>query len=247
MSKSHSSQKGQHMKNQSPYDVTAASSDHSSNLDSNQSTQSISSGDSEMAAANDRDQHGDSSAKEGAARDFGQPVDLQDGQSTGTRDQSHGSQSSQSAQRNGASKASASERKDSEGGIMAKAASLLDAQAVKKNLNLVKSKAQDLMASGKEQVSDRLSSVSDDVKLRGMMVDESIKANPYPYAIGAIGLGFILARAFSGKAKGDLDVLVSTVNKLNFATIAGMLGIKTDASVSTEQPNYNSDQARKIG
>jgi len=235
MSKAHN-QKGQNSKNQNQSDSMSQGSEDrsSSNLDSNQSNQSMSSGmDDTSTLSLGRDEEGaTASDTEGStANDFGQPQDLQDGQSY-----SHLSGSDSSSQSSG----------DSQSGIMAKAASLIDTQAVKKNLNLVKTKAQDLMASSKEQMSNRMGSISDDVKLRGMMVDDSVKANPYAYALGAVGLGFILGRAFSGKGKGDLDMLVSTVNKLNLSTLTTMLGMKGEAETG-EQPNYNSDQARKIG
>jgi hypothetical protein len=81
-----------------------------------------------------------------------------------------------------------------------------------------------------------------------MLADQSIKTNPYAYALGAVGIGFIIGRAFSGKGRGDLDVLMSTVNKINLGTITGLLGLKSDTdSTARKQPNYNSDQARKIG
>lgn len=150
------------------------------------------------------------------------------------------------AQQAGQGRAESSEESDSS--LMSRAASLLDTQAVKKNLNLVKDKASDFVSSSKEQLGTKFSTLSDDVKLRGMLADQSIKTNPYAYALGAVGIGFILGRAFSGKGKADLDVLVSTVNKINFATIAGIFGAKAGNETSDKaDASYNEEQARKIG
>lgn len=178
---------------------------------------------------------------EGGAQQAGQTRDKFDGESL-ENNSSAKNRSKSSDQYD--STASSSE---SEGSLMSRAASLLDTQAVKKNLNLVKDKANDFVSSSKEQLGTKFSTLSDDVKLRGMLADQSIKTNPYAYALGAVGIGFILGRAFSGKGKADLDVLVSTVNKINFSTLAGMFGVKASETADKADASYNEEQARKIG
>lgn len=227
MGKAHSNQKGPIMKNQNPFDAnTQDSGAGRNNLDVNQSARSMSGGSDDNFEGEAREVDPISAMdNEGGAM---QPVEAHDVE---------GENLSQSSGRDDSA---------SEGGLASKAASLMDGRAVKKNLNLVKHKAQDFMASSKEQISGRFNSLSDDVKQRGLRADQSIKSNPYAYALGAVGIGFILGRAFSGKGKGDLDTLVSTVNKLNLKTLTGLFGAKS-ASEATEQPDYNEDQARKIG
>ncbi|MBC7658494.1 MAG: hypothetical protein H7249_02170 [Chitinophagaceae bacterium] len=224
MPKAHSNQKGDHMKNKhSSNEVSHSGND---NLDTNQSAQS-------MSAGSD-----DSIPNTGVNQDSSS-LDPQGSESQSNQESSESRDSSTSMK---------SESDTDATGLVSRAASVLDTQSVKKNLNLVKQKAQDLMSSGKEQVSDKFNSLTDDVKLRGMMVDDSIKANPYAYALGAVGIGFILGRAFSGKGKSDIDALVSTVNKINFGTLAGMFGAKVGSEGQSESSEgYNKDQARKIG
>lgn len=230
MSKAQANQKGHNMKNKNPSDATTDDTlSGSDNLDTNQSAQSLhnSNYNRVQGSAHDVDA-GTAMDNEGGAAQPGQEARRVEGES----------QSESSGEYDSAG----------EGSLMSKAASLLDSQAMKKNLNLVKDKASDFISSSKEQLGERFNSLSDDVKLRGMLADQSIKTNPYAYALGAVGIGFILGRAFSGKGRGDLDALVSTVNKINLGTITGLLGLKSDTdSVAKKEPNYNSEQARKIG
>ena len=235
MSKAHSNQKGHNMKNKNPSDATTdVRTSGNENLDSNQSAQSMNAG----------NVSGSENSVEGSAHDV-DPVNAMD-------NEGGASQPGQARDVEGESRTRSSGEYDSagEGTLMSKAASLLDSQAVKKNLNLVKHKASDFISTSKEQLGDRFNTLSDDVKLRGMLADQSIKTNPYAYALGAVGIGFILGRAFSGKGRGDLDALMTTVNKINLGTITGLLGLKSDTDTdkaTRTQPNYNSDQARKIG
>ncbi len=110
-------------------------------------------------------------------------------------------------------------------------------------LNLVKQKAQDYWAKNSDQLTERYTKISDDVKLRGMMANDHIKNNTYAYAVGAVGLGFILGRAFSGKGKSDLDAVFGLVNKINFTKVAELFGYKAD---EVESPG-SEEQRRKIG
>ncbi len=137
----------------------------------------------------------------------------------------------------------------------AKVTNNLDMQSVKKNLNLVKNKAQNILQSSKEQISQKYETISDDVKLRGMLVDDKIKANPYVYALGAAGIGFIVGRALSGKGKKDLDYLMTTVNQIHFSSFARLLGVKVSEEIMSEtkskeemkKEGYSENQARRIG
>jgi ElaB/YqjD/DUF883 family membrane-anchored ribosome-binding protein len=219
-----------------------ASTQGENNLDSNQSAKSMSNAgtaNSVEGSAHDVDPV-NAMDNEGGASQPGQERDSVDGESLAT-DGSAKNRTQSSGEYDSADSSS-----ESEGSLMSRAASLLDSQAVKKNLNLVKDKANDFVSSSKEQLGSKFSTLSDDVKLRGMLTDEKIKTNPYAYALGAVGIGFILGRAFSGKGKADLDVLVSTVNKMNFSTLAGMFGVKASTDAQAEG-TYNEDQARKIG
>ncbi|RYZ47359.1 MAG: hypothetical protein EOP07_27045, partial [Proteobacteria bacterium] len=83
---------------------------------------------------------------EGGAQQAGQTRDEFDGESL-ENNSSAKNRSKSSDQYD--SSASSSE---SEGSLMSRAASLLDTQAVKKNLNLVKDKANDFVSSSKEQL-----------------------------------------------------------------------------------------------
>lgn len=230
MSKSQSNQKDHNMKSKNPSDATTDnSSGGNDSLDSNQSAQSMHNSNFNRVQGSTHDvDAGSAMDNEGGAAKPGQEARSVEGENL--------------------SESSGEYDSASESSLMAKAASLLDTQAVKKNLNLVKDKASDFLSSSKEQLGDRLNTLSDDVKLRGMLADQSIKTNPYAYALGAVGIGFIIGRAFSGKGRSDLDALVSTVNKINLGTLTGLLGMKSDTdSAPKKQAIYNSDQARKIG
>lgn len=241
MSKSQS--KGQNMKSRNPSDSSTNVESGNDTLDANQSAQAMSAGEDDTSF--NQGKSGDAVSavdEEGSKKSFGEPETLESG-STSTSVPS-GSLSSKVS--------------EEAGNLLSKASSAmegLDTQAVKKNLNLVKHKAQDLLSSSREQLSSKYATLSDDVKLRGMMVDDKVKASPYAYALGAAGIGFILGRALSGKGKQDLDFLMSTVNKLNLTTLAGMVGMKVednasagaDEATTKAKTGYNEKQARKIG
>lgn len=238
MSKSQS--KGQNMKSRNPSD---SSTQGDETLDANQSAQAMSAGEDDTSLNQGKSGEAVSAVdEEGSKRSFGEPETLESGStSTSVPSGSISSKVSEEAS-NLFSKASS-------------ALEGLDSQSVKKNLNLVKHKAQDLLSTGREQLSSKYATLSDDVKLRGMIVDDKVKASPYAYALGAAGIGFILGRALSGKGKQDLDFLMSTVNKLNLSSLAGMVGMKVEdaASDATNEAEtkakvgYNEKQARKIG
>jgi ElaB/YqjD/DUF883 family membrane-anchored ribosome-binding protein len=232
MSKAQS--KGQNMKGRNPSDSSSALDHTDDNLDSNQSAQSMSAGDDASIAGEETtaaDSSSGSMNEESSTGSFGEPKDLE------------GSSSRQTS-------SSSSDQGDDKS-LLSKAASVLDAQAVKKNLNIVKDKASEYISSGREQISSKYADLSDDVKLRGMMVNDNVKANPYAYAVGAFGVGFLVGRALSGKGKSDLDFLVSAVNKINISSLAGALGlhIGEDEPKASSQGtgSYNKRQARKIG
>lgn len=237
MSKSQS--KNQNIKGRNPSDASTRM-DTQNNLDSNQSAQSMSAG-SDDTAVNQAQSGSNSYDTESTSRGFGEPEELE-------------------SNTNSMSSRSASESTE-EGGLLSQAASALNSESVKKNLNLVKTKAQDLLSSGRDQLSSRYSTLSDDMKLRGMMMDDKVKANPYVWALGAAGVGFILARAMSGKGKEDFGVMKSAVGKIDISALAGMIGLnlgeKASESASRESSSksskskakagYNEKQARKIG
>ncbi len=232
MSKAQS--KGQNMKGRNPSDSTTGSFQDEGNLDSNQSAQSMRAGEDDTTVNQSKSSDASTVADvEGSSPSFGEPKDLESAASNFI--------------------ASSSEKISSEvDNLLSKASSVLDSQTVKKNLNLVKDKASEFISTGKEQISNKYSGLSDDVKLRGMMVNDNVKANPYAYALGAFGVGLIVGRALSGKGKSDLDFLVSTVNKLNLSSLAGALGLSLGGAEESQASSqgtgtYNKSQARKIG
>jgi ElaB/YqjD/DUF883 family membrane-anchored ribosome-binding protein len=238
MSKSQS--KGQNMKGRNPSDTTNVD-DGNDTLDANLSAQSMNAGADDTSVNTGKAGDAVSAVdEEGSSHSFGEPETLE---------------SSSNSVPSGSISSKVSEES---GNLLSKASSAfegLDAQSVKKNLNLVKHKAQGLLSSGREQISSKYATLSDDVKLRGMIVDDKVKASPYAYALGAAGIGFILGRALSGKGKQDLDFLMSTVNKMNLSSLASMVGMKvedvaaktSDEASTTAKVGYNEKQARKIG
>lgn len=248
MSKSQAKTKGQ---NPGEY-----GSDTQGTLDANESAKSMNSGKDDTSVNQNRS--GDSSGsfnEEGTHQAFGEPESLES-----NSDSRSSSLSSQSKEEGGLL-SKATHAANAAASILSSASSAMDTQAMKKNLNLVKDKAQTLYKDGKEQISSKYSSMSDDVRLRGMYVDDKVKASPYAWALGAAGLGFVLGRVFSGKGKQDLAFVKTTLGKvgsnIDMASIASLVGVSLsgkDEEVSSSSPNmssknagYNEKQARKIG
>lgn len=135
-------------------------------------------------------------------------------------------------------------------GLISKATSVfgsMDSRAVKKNLSLVKHKAQDLISMGREQLASTYSTLSDDIKLRGMIADDKVKANPYSYAFGAAGIGFIVGRILSGKGKQDLDYLRSTRNRMNVGSMEETLNrkMKPNEAKSSDSNEVQAGEKKK--